>query len=88
MINRNDEWSITISPSSREGSKGCAFGIHYLHGSCNNIKGRYTPFTRFWYFLFSGKKKVPQRKAAGDIPRPLKLFYSHSIFAEVLSALL
>jgi len=55
--------------------------------SCNNTKGHFMPFTRFWYFLFSGKKKVPQRKAAGDIPRPLKLFLFHSSFAEVLSAL-
>jgi len=41
-----------------------------------------------WLFLFFGKKKEPQRKAAGDIPRPLKFFFYHHSFAEVLSALL
>jgi len=40
-----------------------------------------------WFFLFSGKKKEPQRKAAGDIPSPLKFFFYHSSLFEVLSVL-
>jgi len=42
--------------------KDFVFVICYLHGSCNNFKGRSTPFTRFCRFLLSRHKRNRQKK--------------------------
>jgi len=50
-------------------------------------KGVPHPLPGFGTFFLIDKKKVPQRKVAGDIPSPLKLFFFHSTLFEVLNAL-